>query len=288
MQHADAEGEGDAVRRVLDVEEDLDARRRSRSFMPPRCGSGRRLPGPGSGRATAGRRRLQRSPNFSESAGRAGRELADHGDRQVPHDRDVPELRRTRSRRHGQQQLVVLAAVQGERRSRRPALLLEPRPRRDRRAGPRASIQAETSLSSQSVSRSPDRPSERSMAACTMSCSRQRAAEGQRRRRDRAARAGSGSSGVARATRVQMPGRSRAPVLVEARAPSEERRPAAARAQRARDHDEVARLRRPRAGAARSPCPSSVTSMTSGPGVAATLPPTRSTPASAARSSSPS
>ena len=143
--------------------------RRSPSLMPPRWDPAAGAPGP-EVLVRLGRRRRSASPNFMDSARRAVRELAHRGHGQVPHDRDVLEPVE-RVRRHRQQQLVVLAAVQGEREAVVPAFLLELRAAQGSTGRAAASTQAETSLSSHSVRRSPERPSDRSMAACTMSCS---------------------------------------------------------------------------------------------------------------------
>ncbi len=72
----------------------------------------------------AGRRRRSASPNRSDTPGRAGRELADGRDRDLPHHGHVAEAVH-RVRRHRQQQLVVLAAVEREREGVLPAFLLE-------------------------------------------------------------------------------------------------------------------------------------------------------------------
>ena len=114
----------------------------------------------------------------------------------------------------------------------------------------------------------------------------ERAAEGERRRRDRAARAGNAARPPPSAS-VQMPVATQLALGPEARALTQQPQSGRGRAQRARHHHQVAG-RAPARRSSRSAWPSSVMSITIGPGVAERLPPTTFTPASAARSSSPS
>ena len=105
-----------------------------------------------------------------------------------------------------------------------------------------ASIQADTSLSWHRVSRSPESPSERSMAAWTMSCSASERGKGEGRR---------GVELGAQAREQRSPGRRPSRPRVSLSVPSAPSRvppsrkdePGRGGAQRARDHDEVGRLR---------------------------------------------
>ena len=255
MQTPMPKASGDAVRRVLDVEEACDR------APEPAVSSPAAVPARGSGRATPGasgaaRRRAQRH------AGAPGGELADHGQRHVP-DRRPGRAARPAVRRHRQQQLVVLAAVKGQREARPPPCALEAgRARVDgqRRGvdpGRHAALLAQRAeVAGEPVGEVHGRVHEVVLGRAR---ARRRAAA-----RDRAARAGSGARPRARAAsrRPWRPARRRRPGAPPARGAAAPRppRPACPSPPRGR------RAARPRAAAARSPpSPSSVTSMTIGP-----------------------
>ena len=178
---ADPEGQGGPVGRVVDLEEGLQGPAQAGGHAS-RAGSFRR-PRPGSLKWSwdFGRSRFRASPNLSATPGGPVVNSPTGGDRQVPHDRHVPQAVE-RIRRDGHQHLVVLPAVEGHARSRPRRPPARAGRRRGRRAARTESSQADTPLSWHSVSRSPERPSERSMAAVTSSCSAEGAGEGEGRR----------------------------------------------------------------------------------------------------------
>ena len=231
------------------------------------------------GRSGAARRRT----SASTPAGRA-RTRRSAVTRTLPHHGHVAQ-RVDGVRRHRQQQLVVLAAVEREGEGVASAFLLE--------AG-RAGVDGQGR--GIEPGRHPARLAQRSeVARRARPTGPWRRARGRARPRARAKASGGAGSSCARRQRRSASGGAR-PEPAAATSPSassrapvpEEAQPRRARAQRARHHHEVAGRAPARRSMRAPPSPSSVMSTTIGPVVAATFPPTTWTPASAARSRSPS
>ena len=276
---ADGEREGDPVRAC------------------PRCWRraaricGRRL----TRRAAAGARSLKCSCEAATATvdarpqadrGLARRELAHHGEGQVPDHGEVPQ-RVQAVRGDRQQELIVLATVEGQGQGVAAAGPLEA----GRRA--RSTGTAKASIGGLDTARLAE-PTEVARKAVREVDGRvhqldlgEGAGEGQRRLRDRAAHAGS-AAGRRPTIRSRRPVLHELAVVVEARALGEELEARRGGAQRAGDHRQVARPRAAATHDPRRPARAGSARPRRAPRCAARLPPTTFTPVSAARSSRPS